>query len=214
MNLLSVDEKTGIQALERFIGRAPDSQGGHQRREFEYRRHGVSCLIAGYEVATGEVIATHLGPTRTEVDFLNFIQSVESKYPAEEEIVFLADQLNTHKSAKLVEWVAQKIGYTGELGYKGKLGILKSMSSRMAFLEEESHRIRFLFTPKHCSWLNPIENWFGQLVRHCTRNGNFTSIEDLEAKILSFIEYFNTALKKPLNWKFSGFKKAEPIQNK
>lgn len=214
VNLLSIDEKTGIQALERFFGLAPASQGGHQRREFEYKRHGVTCLMAAYEVSTGQVVGSYLAATRTEADFLSFIQSLEEKFKESEEVVFIADQLNTHKSTSLVEWVAKKIGFVGELGCKGKTGILKSMKSRMAFLQEQTHRIRFLFTPTHCSWLNPIENWFGQLARCCTRNGNFKSVEELQEKILDFIDYYNIALSKPLNWKFAGFTKEKPIQSR
>jgi hypothetical protein len=122
-----------------------------------------------------------------------------------QQAVFLVDQLNTHMSASLVEWVASQIGYVGDLGVKGKSGVLKSKSTRKAFLEAEHHAIRFLFTPKHCSWLNPIENWFGHLQRKALNHQSFDSIESLTARIENFTEYYNSYLAKPLKWKFKGF---------
>ena len=93
--------------------------------------------------------------SRTEEDFVKYISSICQSKGQKCKITFLLDQLNTHKSAGLVKWVAQQIGYTSSLGNKGKEGILKSQESRMAFLESTNHRIRFVYTPKHCSWLNP-----------------------------------------------------------
>jgi len=108
-----------------------------------------------------------------------------------------------------VRWVAHQIDYKGELGTKEYKGTLKSQASRQAFLENPEHRIFFVYTPKHCSWLNPIENWFGKLQRHRIKNGNFISVADLESKIESYIHFYNKVLAKPYKWKFKGFIKAE-----
>ena len=153
--------------------------GKDKRQEFEYERHGTTTLIAAQNVETGEMTETHLGPTRTEEDFLIFCQKITKVTSKEDEIIFLADQLNIHKSASLVKWIAQEIDFKGYLGEKGKKGILKNMESRRRFLETPMHRIRFLYTPKHCSWLNPIENWFSKLQRHVITGGVFSSLEDL-----------------------------------
>jgi transposase len=78
------------------------------------------------------------------------------------------------------------------------------MESRRTFLEDNSHRIRFVYTPKHSSWLNQIEIWFSILSRKLLKSGSFSSIEELRERILAFIEYFNRVLAKPFKWTFSG----------
>lgn len=211
--MLSVDEKTGIQALERTEGIAPQSKGSHRRREFEYIRHGTTSLMAAVDVGKGEIVSHRIHLTRNEEDFVAFVKVTVAKYPKEDEVVIVADQLNIHKSESLVSWVAEQIGFNADLGIKGYKGILKNMQSRQSFLENESHRIRFVFTPKHCSWLNPIENWFAKLQRHVIRNGNFSSVDALENKIESYISFYNRCLIKPLKWKFKGFIKAKELKN-
>ena len=134
-------------------------------------------------------------------DFAQHIKAVIATAP-KDGWIFIADQLNTHKSETLVRLVAAECDLNLELGEKGKSGILCSMESRAAFLSDPSHRIRFLYTPKHTSWLNQIEMWFGILVRKLLKRGNFTSVEQLQQKIRDFIDYFNQTLAKPFNWKF------------
>ncbi len=85
--------------------------------------------------------------------------------------------------------VASACGIGDELGEKEKRGILQSMSTRAEFLSAVHHRIRFMYTPKHASWLNPIELWFSIVVRRRLKRGNFTSVEDLRERILAFIAY-------------------------
>jgi transposase len=200
---VSVDEKTGIQALERLYPTKPTRPGLIERREFEYVRHGTLTLIANFEVALGEVIAPSLGPTRTEADFAAHIEQTIASDP-EAEWVFVADQLNTHKSESLVRLVAKHCEIEDDLGIKGKSGILKSMETRAAFLQDSSHRIRFVYTPKRASWLNQIEIWFSILVRRLLKRASFSSTEDLRQRILAFIEYFNKTLAKPFKWTYTG----------
>nr|WP_237743496.1 transposase [Pleurocapsa sp. PCC 7319] len=80
------------------------------------------------------------------------------------------------------------------------------MVSRETFLSDESHRIRFVYVPKHTSWLNQIECWFSILVRRLLKRSSFCSTEELSQKILSFIDYFNSHFSQPFVWKFKGFK--------
>jgi len=78
------------------------------------------------------------------------------------------------------------------------------MKTRAEFLSAPGHRIRFLYTPKHTSWLNQIELWFSILVRRLLKRGNFTSIEDLRERLVAFINYFNRTMAKPFKWTYTG----------
>jgi hypothetical protein len=203
VHLVSTDEKTGMQATERKHETKPMRPGLVERREFEYIRHGTRCLMANLEVATGRVIAPSIGPTRKEDDFARHIAHTVDEDP-EAAWIFIVDGLNTHQSEALVRLVAARCQLDEELGEKGKRGILKSMRSRRQFLESASHRIRFVYTPKHCSWLNQVELWFSILVRRLLKRGSFASVEELEARVLAFIDYFNRVLAKPFKWTYTG----------
>ena len=117
---------------------------------------------------------------------------------------FVSDNLTTHCSELLERYVAEACRIEVELGKKGKCGVLKSVATRKAFLIDTSHRIRFVYVPKHTSWLNQIEIWFSILVRRVIKRGNFTSIIDLREKSLAFIEYFNQTMAKPFKWTCTG----------
>jgi transposase len=194
---------TGIQALERIAPTQPMKPGQVERREFEYTRHGTQCLIGNFEVTTGQVIAPTVQPTRTEEDFAAHIAQTVATDPGAGWI-FVADNLTTHCSESLVRYVAEACAIPTDLGTKGRRGVLKSVATRKAFLTDASHRIRFVYVPKHTSWLNQIEIWFSILVRRVIKRGNFTSVEDLRRKILAFIDYFNRTLAKPFKWTFTG----------
>jgi DDE superfamily endonuclease len=209
VHLVSTDEKTGIQALERAAPTKPMSPGvagqagKTERQEYEYVRHGTQCLTANFEVATGKQLAPSLGATRTEQDFVTHIARTVATAP-DDRWIFITDQLNTHQSESLVQWVANTIGETDELGEKGKAGILKSMPTRAEFLSYTEHRIRFVYTPKPCSWLNQIEMWFSLLVRRVLKRASCKSTGELRQRILEFIAYFNATLAKPFKWTYTG----------
>lgn len=200
---ISVDEMTGIQALERTAATRPMKPGQGEKREFEYKRHGTVTLIGNFHVVSGELIAPTLGPTRTEADFVaHVVQTIKLDPTAG--YVFVLDNLNIHQSASLVEKVAELCGIKDDLGKKGQSGVLQSQKSRQEFLADLSHRIRFTYTPKHSSWLNQIEIVFGIVMRKVVRRGSFTSTEDLRSKVLAFIEYFNQVFARPFNWTYTG----------
>lgn len=202
-HVISTDEKTSIQALERLHPTLPSRPGKTERIEFEYRRHGTLCLIANFDVATGKVIVPTIGLTRTEEDFCSHIARTLDTDP-EGKWIFVLDQLNTHKSEALVRLVAQRCGIEQDLGIKGKQGILETMPTRKKFLEDEDHRIRFVYTPRHASWLNQVEIWFSILSRRALKRASFDSLEALENRLREFIEYFNSVLAKPFRWTYAG----------
>ena len=200
---LRTDEMTGIQALERLHPCLPMLPGHAQRQEFEYERHGTLSLIANLEVATGQIVMSSLGPTRTEVDFAAHITRTIQTDP-EAAWLFITDQLNTHQSETLVRLVAQQCSIQEDLGLKGKSGHLANMSTRAAFLSDPSHRIRFVYTPKHSSWLNQIEIWFSILVRRLLARASWVSVTQLRQGILAFIAYYNRLSNGPFHWTYKG----------
>jgi len=201
---VSVDEMPGIQALERIAKTIPMQSGQPVRIEFEYKRHGTLCLTGNWDVVLGQLIAPTIGTTRTEEDFAWHIHNTIETDPASG-WVFVVDNLNTHCSESLVRHVARLEGIDqSQLGKKGKFGVLKSMATRQVFLSDRSHRIRFVYLPKHTSWLNQIEIVFGIVGRRVVRRGNFTSLVALKDRLLDFIEYFNRTFARPFRWTYTG----------
>lgn len=200
---MSTDEKTGMQANERASPTRPMRPGLVERVEFEYIRHGSQPLIANVEVATGQVMAPSVEATRTEEDFVHHIEGTILCAPAAE-WMFIVDRLNTHQSESRVRLVANPCRIDAELGVKGKSGILESMPTRAAFLQDPTHRIRFVYTPKPTSWLNQVEIWFSILVRRLLKRGSFASVPELRQRIFAFIESCNKTMAKPFKWTYAG----------
>jgi DDE superfamily endonuclease len=201
--IVSSDELTGVQALERKHPGLPLAPGHVQRREFEYERHGTRCFILSRDVVSGKLLAPFCGPTRTEDDFLAHMQAIVATDALVSRWHIVCDNLNIHQSESLVRWVAQISGIEQDLGKKGEYGILALMPRRAKFLSDPTHKVVFHSTPNHSSWLNQIEIWLSILVRKVLKRGSFRSIEDLEAKVLAFIDYYNQTAK-PFKWTYQG----------
>jgi transposase len=201
---VSVDEMPGIQALERIAKEIPMQAGQPARIEYEYKRHGTLCLIGNWDVVRGQMLSPTIGTTRTEEDLVEHFEQLIQVDPTAGWVIVL-DNLNVHCSESLVQWVARREGIDeSTLGRKGKSGILKSMDSRRVFLEDQSHRIRFVFTPKHSSWLNQIEIVFGIVYRRAVARASFPSLSALKDRLLDFIDYFNRTFARPFRWTYTG----------
>lgn len=199
-----VDEMTSLQANERRAETKLPRPGQVAREEFQYTRHGSVCLTANWDVVQGQLLAPTISETRDNDDFAGHIQRTIAAAP-EAGWVFVVDNLNTHCGAPLVRMVADQLGIDREeLGEVRKHGHLKTMESRRAFLSDVRHRIRFVYLPKHSSWLNQIEIVFGIINRRVMRRGSFTSKSDLMDKLRHFVIYFNDTIARPMHWTYTG----------
>ena len=199
--VVSTDELTGVPALEPTQPNLPVAAGQVERREFEYTRsgHGTGSFILNRDVASGQVVAPSRGPTRTEADFVRHIQATLASDLTAKRWHFVTDtrSVNSHCSESLVRLVAAASGLTLALGLKGKCGILKTTSSRAAFLSDPSHPSVFHYTPKQAAWMNQIAIWLSILTRKLLKRGRFASVADLQAQVFAFIAYYNRTLAGP-----------------
>ncbi len=170
--VLSVDEKTGIQAKERVFADTPPAPGRWRRREFEYHRHGVASLVAAMNVASGEVLAETI--TRNDsVTFISFLETIDAAVDPRSAIHVVLDNGSSHTSKATTQWLTDHPRWVAH------------------------------FTPKHASWVNQVELFFSILQRKVVTNGNFTSRDDLIAKLIGFItRYDQTA--RPFRWTYAG----------
>jgi transposase len=189
----SFDEKTGIQALERIVPDKPMRCGSPTKREVEYRRHGTLTLLAMMLVNLGEVsglvLPDRTNPTTATVLHLCLGLLLVRGY---ERITLVLDQLNTHMCLEVVKVVALLCDLPEPAPER-----VATMEQRRTWLENPDKPIVLCFTPKHASWLNPIELWFGVLSRKVIRRGSFGSTEELKEKIERFMVYYNEKLAHP-----------------
>lgn len=174
--VLSIDEKTGMQALGRKYPMRAAAPGRASRQDFEYVRHGTTSLLAAYEVHTGTVYG-ECRPTRTAADLVEFMETIAQIYPTGK-VYVIWDNLNTHKDGPAGRWTEFNARHGG--------------------------RFVFVFTPIHASWVNPVEGWFAQLARRVLRGGEFSSVDDLIKHTTNFITRWNEVECKPLRWTFRG----------
>jgi transposase len=179
--VLCVDEKTSIQALERKYPGRPMKPAQPERREFEYIRHGTRCLIATLAVPTGQILGD-VTKRRSSLDFCRHLRNVTAQFPAMKRFHWVMDNLNTHWNLRMCRWIA---GLSG-VSFDPKK--LRTGAQRRAFLTDPDHKHVIHYTPKHGSWLNQIEIWFGVLQRRVIRRGNFRSKADLTRRIIDYIQ--------------------------
>lgn len=159
---ICVDEMTSLAANERRAETRLALPGQIAKVECQYTKHGTLSLTGSWDVVQGQMIHTTVDETRTGDDFAQHIRRTVQVDPTANWVV-VADNLNTHYGEAMVRTVAELIGFDSHaLGDKKKRkGILGCARSRREFLTDPSHSVRFVFTPKHSSWLNQIEVIFG-----------------------------------------------------
>jgi hypothetical protein len=189
----SFDEKSGLQALERTAADRPMQPGRPVKQEFEYRRHGTLTLLAMMQIGTGAVSGLCL-PQRTNEDTAEVLRLFIGLLlaPCVRRLTVILDNLNTHMSWPVVLAVAMLCDLPPPAPET-----LDTMAKRRAWLERTDKTVAFLFTPKHASWLNPIERWFSVLVRRLLRRASFRSLEELNHRVAAFIQYYNDHLAHP-----------------
>jgi transposase len=195
--VLSTDEKSGMQILERGAPTRLAIPGHPERRERDYVRHGTRTLIASFAVPTGEVV-WDLGPTRTNHDFAAHLLHTLEHFQTWDRITWVLDNLNIHWSLQACEILAAVNGRS----YWPRA--LRTGRQRRAFLTDAAYPYQFVFLPKHGSWLNQIELWFSVLVRRFLRRGDWASVTDFAADLRWFLDDYNTEQAHPYRWTYAG----------
>jgi len=158
--VLCVDEKSGTQALDRSQPVLPMMPGMPERRSHDYVRHGTTSLFAAFNIADGTVIS-ELHRRHRAAEFKKFLARIDKTVPAELDVHLVCDNLATHKTAAIQDWLARH------------------------------PRFHLHFTPTGSSWINQVERWFGFLTDQMIRRGVHKSVQALEADIRAWIENWN-----------------------
>ena len=195
--VLSSDEKTGMQILQRKYPTRLARPGFIEKREFEYIRHGTRALLTTFCVPTGRVV-WNLGPTRTSIDWVRHLEHVATQFPLMKRFDWIVDNLNTHWSLEVCQWVAQR----GRIPFVAKA--LQTGQERRKFLSDPRHKHAFHFTPIHGSWLNQVELFFSVLYRRFLKRGDFADAESFEERLDEWLTRYNRDHAHPYRWTYTG----------
>jgi len=176
--ILSIDEKTGMQATERKNETQRPIPGKAGRYEYEYIRHGTLSMLTAFDIKTGEAYS-ECNPTRTADDLMKFMDNVAIKYEHAPRIIVIWDNLNIHYDGPSNRWTE--------------------------FNRKHDGKFEFHYTPLHASWVNQVEIFFSILQKRCLKHGSFCSQEDLEEQVMAFIKRWNEKDGHPFNWAFRGY---------
>jgi transposase len=176
--ILSIDEKTGMQATERKHETKRPIPGKAGRYEYEYIRHGTLSMLTSFDIKTGKVYS-ECGPTRTGDDLIKFMENVAKENEYASRIVIIWDNLNIHHDGPSKRWTE--------------------------FNQNHGNKFEFHYTPLHASWVNQVEIFFSILQKRSLKHGSFCSTEDLKEQVMAFIKRWNEKDGHPFNWTFRGY---------
>lgn len=193
--ILCVDEKTGMQALERVAPDKPMLPGMPLKREFGYIRHGTRALFAAFNPHVGDVLGKIFKRHRSR-EFCSFLRLILKKYPdPRKEIHIIVDNFKTHMTEAVRKLVAKASGLKWKKMTKDE---------RKQILQKLNKRIVFHFLPFHASWLNQVEIWFSFLSRDVLKRGSFTGPQDLTDKVVHYIDDYDRCRAHPFKWTYTG----------
>ena len=195
--VICMDEKTGMPIRQRRYPTQLARPGHPEKREHEYLRHGTRALLASFVVPTGEVV-WDVGPTRTSDDFAAHLLRVVKRFADWSRMTWVVDNLNTHWSLQACEILAM----LNDRPFC--LRALKQGRHRRAFLTDPDYPYRFVFTPKHGSWLNQVELWFSVLARRFLTRGDFASPAEFDERLRHYLEEYNRQQAHPYRWTYTG----------
>ena len=159
--VVSVDVKSGIQALDRTQPLLPVAFGKSEKRTHDYKRNGTTDLYAGFDIVTGK-ITVELSPTHNARDFLRLMRKIVRQHKDKKKVHIVLDNASVHACGETSKWLAEQDG-----------------------------RVIFHFTPTGASWMNQIEIWNGIITRQLTRRGTFSSARVLNHAIRRFAADWN-----------------------
>ncbi|HEX3923078.1 MAG TPA: IS630 family transposase [Streptosporangiaceae bacterium] len=158
--VLCVDEKSQVQALDRSQPVLPMMPGMPERRTHDYARHGTTSLFAAFNIADGTVIS-ELHRRHRAAEYLKFLRAIDKAVPPDLDIHVVCDNLATHKTPAVNEWIARH------------------------------PRFRIHFTPTGSSWINQVERWFAYLTTQLLQRGAHKSVRALESDVRNWIQQWN-----------------------
>jgi transposase len=168
--ILSIDEKSQVQALDRTQPLLPLGPGQAERHTHDYVRNGTTSLFAALNVATGEVLGQCYRKHRQQ-EFLHFLKRIDAAYPEQEgvDLHLILDNYGTHKTPKVKRWL------------------------------QRHPRFVVHFTPTSASWLNQVERFFAEITEKRIRRGAFRNVQALEQAIQNYLAHHNKT-PKPFVW--------------
>jgi len=172
--VLSLDEMTSLQPRPRRVATRPAQPGRPIQVEHEYKRAGATHLFAAFDTRSGQVYGVTTRRKR-QIEYLTLLEHLDQAIPASITIIhLLADNVSVHHGKLVRQWLAAHPRFVAH------------------------------FTPVHCSWMNPVEQWFGILRRKRLRSPNFADLAALQRAILQFIAEWNE-IAHPFRWTASSF---------